>query len=87
MSEPTYDARTCITAGELREMGVPVSKEVPDCAWVPLRAIRHIPNSVKVEDKGGGKMACEWKIEVSEPFRWVEASFLVGKGPLGGGTR
>jgi hypothetical protein len=39
--EPTeFDPATCVTAGDLRENGIPIPESVSDIAWVPLDAIK-----------------------------------------------
>ena len=35
-----YESETCYTAKELREMGINIPLEIPDCAWVPKSAVR-----------------------------------------------
>jgi hypothetical protein len=38
-SGPDYNPVTCITACELREIGLELPDEIPDCAWVPREAV------------------------------------------------
>ena len=37
---PKYDPATCITAGELRSMGMKIPDTVPDCGWIPRFGIK-----------------------------------------------
>jgi len=64
-----YDPETCITAGELRAMGVPVEQETPDCAWVPRSAVRFGRSTVVAVD--GDRFDVESSVEFDRPFKWI----------------
>ncbi len=36
----TYDEAMCITAGQLRAVGITVPEKIPDYAWVPRRSVK-----------------------------------------------
>lgn len=69
-----YDPETCLTAGELREVGVIVEESIPDNAWVPRACIEF--EGVKVQKLEGDQNAMNATINVqlTEPFRWIEIS-------------
>jgi len=66
-----YDEVTCITAKELRDSGLKVPKDVPDCAWVPRYAMKLelAPNSIKCNDQ---EMTATIQVAFTEPFKWVK---------------
>lgn len=35
-----YDPGTCVTAEELRAMGLDLPETVPDCAWLPRASVK-----------------------------------------------
>lgn len=68
---------TPISAGWLRECGIPVPGSIPDCATVPRSAMR-----MEMTDSGiaGDTMTVGMKATFSEPFKWVEATVIVNDG-------
>jgi hypothetical protein len=66
--EPEYDADTCVTAEELREIGISVPDSVPDCGWIPRHAIKYGDVGV---DIGGTAVIANVAVTLSEPFRWI----------------
>lgn len=70
MSEPEYDEATCITAGELRALGVAVPDDVPDCGWVRRSAMRFHVGEASM-DRDAGRFSIGVVVELIEPFRWV----------------
>lgn len=65
-----YDSVSCITAQELRKMGVAIPGDVPDCGWVPRCAVSYgLADQGKVEDS---KITCSLTIRILAPFRWFE---------------
>jgi len=65
-----YDAATCITAGELREMGCEIPAKVPDCAWVPRHAMIMGDVSARL-DPLRDTLDCTVLLSFAQPFRWV----------------
>lgn len=76
-----YDPKTCITAGEFREMGATLPEGIPDCAWVPRDsvtwslAIDVSPNPPPPER---GKISVPLMILFNKPFKWVEIKATIG---------
>jgi hypothetical protein len=73
-----YNEETCVTAGALREVGVPIPENVPDCAWVPRWSFRPEVVQGSAHDDGQGRMSIGIAVRFDEPFRWVEGTFQVG---------
>lgn len=74
MSED-YDPRTCITAGECRAMGGEVPTDIPDCAWVPRRALKLdsvMADVTEADRKARALPSFKVTLTITEPFRWVE---------------
>lgn len=71
-----YNPTTCITAGELRSMGIPIPESIPDCGWVQRLSIEFKPPShVEADDEGKVKFA--FNVKIHEPFHWVTTTFTV----------
>lgn len=71
-----YDNKTCVTAMELRSVGIPIPESIPDCAWVPRRAM--IPKIGEfTAGPEQGVVSITTYIEFAEPFRWVEGTFAI----------
>jgi len=70
-----YDPLLHLTAAELRAVGVPIPEQIPDCAWLPRRALTVVPHSAKAESFGDPdhrEFRVTWTMQSSEPFRWLE---------------
>ena len=76
MSEPEHDEQTCISAGELRGMGVAVPPDIPDCAWVPRSAIRIGPIEKSYVTEAG-ESRCTFGVDFVEPFRWISLDVML----------
>ena len=74
-----YDETTCITAKELRTMGVTISDDVPDCAWIPRSSLIPDPESLilKTDPCDSTRFTGTFLLIPTEPFRWIETSFEV----------
>ncbi len=72
----TYDPRTCLTAGEVRAIGVELPESVPDCAWVPRWAMRTELGKVTDGDTPGS-VDMMIGISFSVPFTWIELKIEV----------
>ena len=73
MTEITkYDAATCVTAGELREVGHMVPLTIPDVAWVPLSSLVFASNDARQGDSGS--ITWDMALYIAAPFKWVEAN-------------
>lgn len=66
-----YDSTICITAEELRDIGIEVPETIPDCAWVPRWALRFSVGEVVAVDATRYTTNC--RIGFAQPFRWVES--------------
>lgn len=62
--EPEYDAATCVTAAELRDLGLTLPESIPDCGWVTR-------SSLKFDAEKMGDLILSAKLVFSEPFRWI----------------
>jgi len=60
-----YDPALCIEAGELRAMGIQLSDNIPDCAWVERWSIKWEVQRVEEE----GMICCV--ATFNRPFRWL----------------
>ena len=74
MIDHKYDGPK-IYAEQLRAIGVEISESVPDCAWAPAGSI-HL-DEVHTHNIGPGGVDFTMSVWMSEPFRWVEAEFVV----------
>jgi hypothetical protein len=74
-----YDKHTCITAAELRAMGMPVDESVPDCAWVLRSAMRfgQVEVGEQVWPHDPTVVHGSFTVSFTEPFRWVEVDVPV----------
>lgn len=67
-----------ISAGEIRSWGVAVPAEIPDCASVPRSAMQF----GSVEATYGEEPAvvnCTVMLTFTEPFRWIQGTYLMRK--------
>jgi len=80
-TEPTYDPVTCITACELRAIGVPIPAHVPDCGWIKRTAISMKPVAVKATpgEIAQGMMTVNLETVITQPFRWIELNATITK--------
>lgn len=76
MAGEEYDEKTCITAGELRGLGIRLPEDIPDVAWVPRIALVFKPGKGRVE---GDKLLVDVGVEVLAPFRWVSVDLVIGE--------
>lgn len=65
-----YDEKTCVTAGELRVLGITLSSNIPDYAWVPRAKTTLVPVEVEKHELIPKIQRVIWKATISEPFRW-----------------
>ena len=75
--KPVYDERTCITAAELRTMGLAVPKSIPDEGWVPRASMKFKVGRASID---GGTLGMSVEFSFTEPFRWLELNVTVDKG-------
>jgi hypothetical protein len=80
-TEPEYDEKTCITAGELRSMGVMVSKTIPDCGWIPRPALvgKVLPSNEGTETRDPNTLNIDVEYSFTQPFRWLSVDLTVEK--------
>lgn len=78
-----YDPATCITAGELRAMGMPIPGHIPDCGWIPRWSMRITATTPEhsPKDIAANILRVDLGTSFLVPFRWVELSAIVGKTP------
>jgi hypothetical protein len=70
---PEYDPATCITAGELRAVGIPVPESVPDCGWIPRGSMAPGPEEPTTSyDPATGIITAMIPTCFTQPFRWFE---------------
>ena len=64
-----YDEKTCITAGELRQLSiVKIPDDIPDCAWVPRSSLSICPEGATVDKKNG---ILTMPIQFTVPFKSI----------------
>ena len=74
-----------ITAGRIRSWGVPISAEVPDCAWVRRESMKvtiegsepSIPTDEDIENIAKFGFVIKYLIYFYEPFYWVTLDCVV----------
>ena len=73
-----YDAKICMTAREIRAMGIQVPERIPDVAWIYRSEFNFDLDSLQCwgDAEDTGKVHMRIKACFSGPFRWVE--FKVG---------
>ena len=77
MADEEYSPLTCITAGELRDMGCDIMVNIPDCAWVPRRCVRFGEVNVTHADEAARTLDIIdiiGTIEIQTHFRWIEVN-------------
>ena len=74
-----YDPRTCITARELRECGIPVPESIPDVAWVARSDIRLTVGEGGRSDPDG-KITLNLDVNFLAPLEWIEVDLVIGAG-------
>ncbi len=83
MNEITkYDAATCVTAGELREVGHMVPLTIPDVAWVPRSSLvlaSNLSPIAGVRQSDSGSIAWDMNLYIAAPFKWVELTVSTDK--------
>ena len=75
-----YNPKTCVTAGELRAMGIPIPERVPDVGWIPRTAMRWTgaaPGATTEEEKAQGILNLSLEVRFTEPFQWIDVEFDV----------
>ena len=77
--EREYDPVTCICAKELREVGINVPEEIPDCAWVPRTSLNLKLGDVSQDPSDPTVISVLTEMNFIEPFRWVEAKITMEK--------
>jgi len=80
MDEPEYDEKTCITAGELRHIGIDIAKDIPDVAWIPRSSMIITDHEIsydKPDDDPDGTVTGVLHFQITEPFRWYRATMTV----------
>lgn len=79
-----YDPATCITAGELREMGFPVPDEIPDCGWVPrTEMVMNAEPESTPEDINAQILRMDMRLDFKVPFKWIEFKSVITKEGVG----
>lgn len=67
---------------EIRQMGVNLPERIPDCAWVPRVSMQAkvAPAASSAPMKPAGmSWSIPLEIYFTEPFHWVEATFIATK--------
>jgi hypothetical protein len=75
-TEEKYDPTTCVTAGELRAMGLKIPESIPDVGWLPTRAVLF---GAPITKPGDDPNSIYVNLEVSflEQFRWLTVTFTL----------
>lgn len=78
---PTFDPATCITAAELRSIGVHVPANIPDCGWIPRGSMRmgSIKPASTPEEIAKGVLNVNLETVFTQPFRWIELKATIKK--------
>lgn len=71
----TYDPVTCITAAEVREMGVVLSAEIPNFAWMPRTDVQLRPAGDPTYDEATKRITTPFVMRFLSQWRWVEQKF------------
>lgn len=71
---PEYSPATCITAGELREMGADISGDIPDCAWVPRDSVEIGEVKARAD---GEVMSVTINAKINAPWQWWSAKITI----------
>ena len=80
MKDPEYDEATCVTAGDLRAMGIQLPENIPDCGWVHRDALEISSTSVGPPlPSPDGKITIDVVMKLTKPFRWIELDLVVEK--------
>ena len=78
--EKKYDPELCITAGELRERGVPVPDDIPECGWILrkdfLLAVSKMTTDVQTINKKERTFDMTHSIQLP-PFFWIKINGTV----------
>ena len=75
-TEDEYDESTCITAGQLRAMGLDIKEYIPDCAWIPRYAMKISSGKVS-GDPEKGMMNAQMNFEFTKSFTWYSVDFKI----------
>ena len=57
-------------------MGGPLREDIPDCAWVPRRAMKITSGEGRMGDEPG-VFCIDISIVFTEPFRWAELKYTI----------
>lgn len=74
-----YDAEIDITAGELRHLGLPISDNIPDVAWIPRTAFLGTRCDFE-EDDSTGIVRGSLEFMITKPFRWITMTVQLADG-------
>jgi len=70
-----YNENTCITAWELRELGMDLPKTIPDYGWIPRTSFSFKAGEMRADVID--TMTCEVIVEITEPFKWYQADIAL----------
>jgi len=79
MAAGVYDPRTCITARELRECGIPVPESIPGVAWIARSAIRLTLAPGGQENPDGG-FTLNLNVNFNAPLEWIQIDWVIEPG-------
>lgn len=68
-----FNPATCVTAGELRAIGIAIPGCVPDCGWVPRHAVDldlsfSVPTDAQIK---AGEVPVQAVVNIRCAFRWI----------------
>ncbi len=79
----SYDAATCITAGELRAMGAEIDSAIPDCGWIPRNSWKFGKTSATADTVGkitsATIISLTTEMILTVPFQWISITCTVGQ--------
>lgn len=75
MQHKVYDPALHITAGELRERGLDIPADIPDCGWISredyLAAMVNAGKTLQVKTEGNREFSVTGALQLP-PFYWIE---------------
>lgn len=70
MTKEEYDPKTCITASELREMGIPIPEHIPGCAWMKRSGLKMESGNPNY-DPETEELIIHMTVKFTEPMNYI----------------
>jgi hypothetical protein len=71
-----FDPKTCITAGDLRWMGISLPEDIPDCAWVKRSALQLSLESIR-DGSGDRNLILDFTVQFEQPLQWISMDLYI----------